>query len=141
MWKPKRLFSDIKPVKSYSSALFFERMEPKILLSADALSGFISADPFSDNGANTGLDINQSADLLTSTFGLNANGLNADNDAFNLDALASVTGNQSASNENFASENLASIDVLSTLLSDAGNIIESRQEIIFVDAATPDYQQ
>ena len=103
MWKPKRLFSDIKPVKSYSSALFFERMEPKILLSADALSGFVSADPFSDNDANTGLDINQSADLLKSTFGLNAD---ADNDAFNLDALADVTGNQSADNENFSPENL-----------------------------------
>ena len=131
MWKPKSLFNNVSPVKSDSTALFFERMEPKILLSADALSGFVASDPFSDNDMNTGLDINQSVDLLTSSFNSEAV-----NEPLNIDALSDLIGGDLAN-----SENIDSIDALGSLLGEIDNTTVSRQEIIFVDAATPDYQQ
>ena len=136
MWKPafflkEDKINDVRPVKSDSSALFFERMEPKILLSADALSGFIASDPFSDDDMNAGLDINQSVDLLTSSFSSEAV-----NESLNIDALSDLIGGDFAN-----SENLDSIDALGSLLGEIENTTANRQEIIFVDAATPDYQQ
>ena len=136
MWKPafflkEDKINDVRPVKSDSSALFFERMEPKILLSADALSGLIASDPFSDNDMNAGLDINQSADFLTSSFSSEAI-----NEPLNIDALSDLIGGGFAN-----SENLDSIDALGALLGEIDDTTAGRQEIIFVDAATPDYQQ
>ena len=93
--------------------MFFERMEPKILLSADALSGLVASDPFASDDI-AGLDISESVDLLRNAFDTGSA-----SDATRLDGL--------------------SLDELGALLDSSDD--ETRREIIFVDAATPDYQQ
>lgn len=63
---------------SRQSRLVFERMESKILLSADALGGVLPSDPFDQN--EPALDLQQSVSLLEST-------LFNDLDSVSLDAL------------------------------------------------------
>ena len=55
--------------KSDEVALYFERMEPKILFSADALSGIAVVDPNDENDdKRQGLDVGQSAEYLTEAY-------------------------------------------------------------------------
>ncbi len=56
---------------SGSTSMFFERMEPKILFSADALSGLVTTDPFA-NDDDACLDINESVTLLCNAFDTDA---------------------------------------------------------------------
>ena len=64
--KPNKLKTEV--AMATTSTVFFERMEPKILLSADALSGLVSSDPFNDDAANTALDLGASVDLLSTSY-------------------------------------------------------------------------
>ena len=124
-----------------AASVFFERMEPKILFSADALSGVVSMDPFGDNdSANAGLNVNQSAGFLNEVYAPAANEtdyppVTTQTEPLQLDALqAALDGNDAANDPP------SSLDSLEALLNGAGNQDE-RREIIFVDAATPDYEQ
>ena len=55
-----------------SASVFFERMEPKVLYSADALSGLVPIDPFSnDDTSSSSLTIAQSVNILNEAFSLN----------------------------------------------------------------------
>ncbi|MCG6938871.1 MAG: DUF4347 domain-containing protein, partial [Gammaproteobacteria bacterium] len=146
MRKRKPCTDKASATKTFSTTMYFERMEPKILLSADALAGFVAADPFNtDDSTNSVLDINESADLLQTAYGLTADpspddtGIQLPASAeqpLNLDSLAGIMGDNPAINDTYST-----IDVLETLLNDSSTVSDARHEIIFVDAATPDYQQ
>ncbi len=116
MWKRKKNPRSYTPSKLDSPALFFERLEPKILFSADALSGLVAADPFA-NDDSASLDLDESVNLLRNAFDTDTD---SSSNAENTDSL--------------------SLDELGVLL-DASSNDAARQEIIFVDANTPDYQQ
>jgi streptogramin lyase len=120
--------------------IFFERMEPKILYSADALSGLVSVDPFGDSDtANASLNVTQSARFLEESF---APGYRDPDGLFDtlltqplaLDNLQAAFDGVDAENS-FSAE----FETLETFSEGVSNPIESRQEIIFIDAATPDY--
>ena len=120
------------------STVFFERMEPKILLSADALSGLVTSDPFNDDAANTALDLGASVDLLSTSYDLETDGagsdlITSDDNHFDLDLLFGYNQQND--------DNLTSLDVLSAILNETDSGVASRQEIIFVDAASPDYDE
>lgn len=56
-----------------SSKMHFERMEQKILLSADALGGLVAADTFGANdNADGTFDLTNSSDLLNASYGSSA---------------------------------------------------------------------
>jgi len=123
-------------------SLFFERMEPKILFSADALSGLMPADPFDDsNAAASGLDISESADNLNEAYAPAVNdsdhqesGLDAE--PLEIDALQALLEGPDS-----ASDDIGTDDSLETFLEGSITSAHERQELIFVDAATPDYEQ
>ena len=123
-----------------SVSLFFERMEPKILFSADALAGLAPVDPQDDNASNpAGLDIGQSADYLNETYAPAANDSDSQDSTFDaqpleLDVLQAVLqGADPGSDESQPDE------TLEAFLEGFAATTEARQELIFVDAATPDY--
>jgi len=118
MLKPKPKKQQQSALPATLPGLFFERMEPKILMSADALSGLVTSDPFS-NDDTAGLSLHASVDLINDTYSVE---------------------NASLDNLNAVSIESFSLDILGGLL-DSANNQTLRQEIIFVDAATPDYQQ
>ena len=133
MWKPKFNPSNliVKRTPVIQPSLHFERMEPKILLSADALGGLLATDPFqSDSDHSQPLDFSQSVALLN-----DSSGAEKDNESFTLDALAQ------AINDSRGNDSDGALDGLSALIGEPDSIDSPRQEIIFVDAATPDYQQ
>ena len=125
-----------------TACVYFERMEPRILFSADALAGLVAVDPFADNdSANAGMNIGASASFLTELYtpDNSSTGSQAPTDAeraLQFDALRTAFDA-----EDTTSESADSLDTLGTLLDGAESGEEIRQEIIFVDAATPDYQQ
>ncbi len=149
MYKPKPQQNELAPPASASVSdsipIFFERMEPKILLSADALSGLVSGDPFSDDVSNAALDIVESAHLLNTSYASLPDNTDSDfsdaaDESQKFDLLTGFIGGNVTS-----SDTGLSIESIGALLNETDNGIDnttdSRQEIIFVDAATPDYQQ
>ena len=149
MYKPKPQQNELAPPASASVSdsipIFFERMEPKILLSADALSGLVSGDPFSDVVSNAALDIVESAHLLNTSYASLPDNTDSDfsdaaDESQKFDLLTGFIGGNVTS-----SDTGLSIESIGALLNETDNGIDnttdSRQEIIFVDAATPDYQQ
>ena len=117
-------------------------MEPKILFSADALSGLVAADPFTDGDTtNAGLNIGESANFFTEVY--TPDPVEPDNQiltpgsqSLQLDALkTALDARDSANNATTL------LDTLDEFLDGTVTADEGRQEIIFVDAATPDYQQ
>jgi predicted outer membrane repeat protein len=125
-----------------SSRFFFERMEPRILLSADALSGLVSTDPFTDNdAARDEMNAAQSAGYLLAAYAANEAG-SADETQAGVDQSGLLDTLQAAFDEPDTAGDGAtanSLDTLGSMLD--GSETENRQEIIIVDAATPDYQQ
>ncbi len=135
--KPNRQDNNVsEPEKP---AVFFERMEPKILLSADALSGLVTSDPFNEDAANAGLDISASVDLLKTSYQVSDSNADSSKTASgeDLSDQSSVLGLIGDSHEG----DDTSIEALSSVLNDGNSGSATRQEIIFVDAATPDYQE
>ena len=138
MFKPKTNKLETEVSILDTSTVFFERMEPKILLSADALSGLVTSDPFNDDAANTALDLGASVDLLSTSYDAESNHAGSDSVAsddslFDLDLI--FGDNQDSDDK------LTSLDALTAILNESDSGLASRQEIIFVDAATPDYQE
>ncbi|MGB5326921.1 MAG: DUF4347 domain-containing protein, partial [Gammaproteobacteria bacterium] len=125
-----------------TACVYFERMEPRILFSADALAGLVSADPFADNdSANAGMNVSASASYLVELYTPDDSSTDSlaptDTErALQFDALRAAFDAEDSANQS-----ADSLDSLGTLLDGAESSEESRQEIIFVDAATPDYQQ
>jgi len=142
MWKPKTNLRQSAPSDVDTTSVFFERMEPRILFSADALAGLVATDPFADNdSANAGMNIGASASFLMELYTQeeSSNDSQAPTDAeraSQFDALRVAFDTADTT-----SEPTDSLDSLGTLLDGAESGAETRQEIIFVDAATPDYQQ
>ena len=135
--KPNRQDNNVsEPEKP---AVFFERMEPKILLSADALSGLVTSDPFNEDAANAGLDISASVDLLKTSYQVSGSDADSSQTASgeDLSDQSSVFGLIGDSQEG----DDTSLEALSSVLNDGNSGSATRQEIIFVDAATPDYQE
>ena len=137
--KPNKLKTEVSIQDT--STVFFERMEPKILLSADALSGLVTSDPFNDDAANTALDLGASVTLLSTSYDAESNGAGSDavasdDNAFDHDAVFGILGDTQESEDN-----TTSLDTLTAILNENESGLASRQEIIFVDAATPDYQE
>ena len=105
---------DRPAASSGGSGLFFEPMEPKILLSADALSGLLPAAPSADEN-NAPLTLLDSVHLLEDLKSDELAGVASPNDAASLDELgASLLSPQEPSD---------------------------RLELVFIDANAPDYQQ
>ncbi|MDO6440946.1 VCBS domain-containing protein [Marinobacter sp. 2_MG-2023] len=99
---------------SGGSKLFFEPMEPKILLSADALSGLLPASPSSDEHSAP-LTMQDSVELFEDLAG-------------DEQALAAAPNDP------------PSLDELGASLLSPGELSD-RLEIVFIDANAPDYQQ
>jgi len=139
MLKRKPIKQDNNVSESDTPAVFFERMEPKILLSADALSGLVASDPFNEDAANAGLDISASIDLLNTSYQVSDGDAGSSQTASDddLSVQNSVLGLISESQEG----DDTSLEALSSVLNDVNSDSATRQEIIFVDAATPDYQE
>ncbi|MFK8076128.1 MAG: LEPR-XLL domain-containing protein [Granulosicoccus sp.] len=118
--------------------IFFERMEPRILYSADALAGMITIDqPYTTEYA--ALDLTQSALYLTTEFSLESQ----QSDYFSLNEAAELLTLGDLSEVPHDSDRDTKPDHV-TLLFDASldeleYDFEGRQEIVFVDSATPDY--
>ena len=65
MWKLKSKLRHGAPSDTDTARVYFERMEPRILFSADALAGLVATDPFADNdSANACMNIGASASFL-----------------------------------------------------------------------------
>ena len=127
---------DDDPAEQDELSLFFERMEPKILFSADALSGLAPVDPLDDNNSVRGLDVDQSAEYLTEAYTSSADATDnqtaeRDTQSLALEALEALMQGQDPETD----------DTIGTFLRDTVTPPHERQEVIFVDAATPDYQQ
>ncbi|MDH3388340.1 MAG: DUF4347 domain-containing protein, partial [Gammaproteobacteria bacterium] len=141
MWKLKFNLRNSTPSDADKASIFFERMEPRILFSADALSGLVPADPFADSDtADTGMNARESASFLLDTYAKDesnsGNLAPADADRpLQLDALQAAFDGEDSTNDA-----AHALDALEALLDGAANDAQSRQEIIFVDAATPDYE-
>ncbi|MDJ0776571.1 MAG: DUF4347 domain-containing protein [Gammaproteobacteria bacterium] len=126
----------VAPALARTSPIFFERMEPRILLSADALSGLAPADPFGDNDpARNVMNAGESAGYLLEIYAANAG--DQDNEPIAIDQA----GLLDTLRTNFDDiEPVAdSASMLGALLD--SQQVENRREVVFVDAATPDYQQ
>ncbi|RBW50178.1 VCBS domain-containing protein [Marinobacter sp. F3R11] len=107
--------SDDRPAAgSGCSKLFFEPMEPKILLSADALSGLLPASPSSDEDSAP-LTLQDSVELF---------------EDLASDELALAASPDDA----------PSLDELGASLLSPGELSD-RLELVFIDANAPDYQQ
>ena len=130
------------PVNPEEVSLYFERMEPKILFSADALGGLVSVDPLDDNdSARSTLDLDQSARLLTDIYAPTSDhddrqDSDAEQTPLQLEALQAVLQNLDPANDEATTN-----ETLETFLDGSVTSTEQRQELIFVDAATPDYEQ
>ncbi|MDO6823777.1 VCBS domain-containing protein [Marinobacter sp. 1_MG-2023] len=99
---------------SGGSKLFFEPMEPKILLSADALSGLLPTSPSSDEHSAP-LTMQDSVELFEDLAG-------------DEQALAA------------SPDDAPSLDELGASLLSPGELSD-RLELVFIDANAPDYQQ
>jgi hypothetical protein len=141
MLKPKSNKLKTEVSMADASTVFFERMEPKILLSADALSGLVGSDPFNDDAANTALDLGASVDLLSTSYDAETDDAGsdpvaADDNLYDLDPVLEYIGDNQENDDN-----TTSLDTLSAILDGSDSGAASRQETIFIDAATPDYQE
>ncbi len=118
MWKQKYIRHNNTPAQAELPTLYFERMEPRILFSADALGGLVAGDPFSEFDAqHPGMNVNESASFLKDVY---------------------------AGSSKDADETLVAPDKYepTDVLVEAALVgLEQRQEIILIDAATPNYQQ
>ncbi len=140
MRKLKARLRDTKSVNENPSPIFFERMEPRVLLSADALSGLTPADPFADNDATrNSMNAGESASYLLDAYAVNKTG-SQDDQAESIDQVGLLDALRTSSdNTEFADHPADTLDTLAAMLDSAE--IEDRREIVFVDAATPDYEQ
>ncbi|MDH3762688.1 MAG: DUF4347 domain-containing protein, partial [Gammaproteobacteria bacterium] len=130
------------PSDTDTACVFFERMEPRILFSADALGGLVASDPFADNdSAAAGMNVSASAGYLVDLYTQDESSTDSltPTDAertLQFDALRAAFDAEESTNQP-----ADSLDTLRSLLDSAESGVETRQEIIFVDADTPDYQQ
>ncbi len=120
--------------------LFFEKLEPRILLSADAAAGLVTIDHFNEQN-DASLDVSESIRLILDSYpgedqlSQAANDTSAAYPSFVLDELGEALGLTGSQTDTSSDDSAATLgDLLST------NDTESRQEIIFIDAATPDYE-
>ncbi|NNC54674.1 MAG: DUF4347 domain-containing protein, partial [Pseudomonadales bacterium] len=133
----------------------FERLEPRVLLSADALGGIAANDLLHEDPAQAsiGLDNHGKLEDLVAPFLFNNGKTNestaasavdlaslADlyNDVAGFDFSATTTIGSEGSNDSGIQN---STDALAALLPELNDSDYARQEIIFVDPATPDYEQ
>ncbi|MGB5326122.1 MAG: DUF4347 domain-containing protein, partial [Pseudomonadales bacterium] len=123
----------------------FERLEPRVLLSADALGGIAANDLLHDDDSPDSGSLIDSRDLnqLVAPF-LNpadrhANGGEPAFDALDLAELNSLQEDYLSVAEAFGESGSMSVDLQAWLPVFQGGD-EGRQEIIFVDGATPDYE-
>ncbi|RZV51533.1 MAG: DUF4347 domain-containing protein, partial [Pseudomonadales bacterium] len=128
----------------------FERLEPRVLLSADVLGGIAANDLLHEDlaHANVGLDNQSNLEDLVAPFLLNNSKPGEDiaaSEAVDLASLADLYND--VANFDFSAggdaqnANQNSSDALAALLPELNDPDFARQEIIFVDAATPDYEQ